>query len=267
MRLLAAALAVVAGASAPTPAPAFRNAALGTAIRNRRMPSLDGGTEPLLGSARANVFVFFRSGQDHSASALRQLAGLEEEMRGKPVRFVGIVSGDDSPEQVRAMIREAGARMPILLDRGDELYGELGVALHPTLGIADERHRLTGFQPFRKINFADAARGRIQLALGEIDEARLAAILDPPPAPVASGGRAHARVKLARVLLDAGKLDAAIESARAGLAIDPNLAEAHAVLAEALARAKRCEEADQEAEAARRLAPSQPLAAAHCTGR
>jgi len=268
MRLFAAVVAIALGAGTPASTPAFRNTQKGDPVRNRKMPTLDGRTESLLGTARANVFVFFRPGQEHSASALEQLAELEKELRSRPVRFVGVVSGDDSVDEVRAMVRESGIRMPVLLDKGDELYGELGVVLHPSVGIADERHRLVGFQPFRKINFTDAMRGRIQLALGEIDEARLASILDPPQAPVASGGRAHARVKLARVLLKAGQVEAAIDSARAGIAIDPDLAEAHAVLAEALARAKRCDEADREAEAARRLAPSEPLVAAvHCEGR
>ncbi len=216
------------------------------------MPTLDGRTETLLGKARASVFVFFRAGQEHSASALAQLASLEAELAGKPVRFVGVVSAADPRDAVRAMVREAGIRMPVLLDEGDALYGELGVSLHPSVGIADERQRLAGYQPFRKLNFLDATRGRIQLVLGEIDEARLAVILDPPAAPVAVN-RAHARVKLARKLLSAGAVEAAVESARAGVALDPQLAEAHAVLAEALARAGKCDEAEREAGAARRL--------------
>lgn len=216
------------------------------------MPTLDGRKEPLLGKARVNVFVFFRTGHEHSASALAQLAALEAELAGKPVRFVGVVSASEPRDAVRTLVREAGVRMPILLDEGDALYGELGVSLHPTIGIADERGRLAARQPFRKLNLLDATRGRIQLALGEIDEARLAAILDPPAAPVGVN-RAHARVKLARKLLSAGAVEAAVESARAAVALDPQLADAHAALAEALARAGRCDEAEREAGAARRL--------------
>jgi len=268
MRLFAAALALAIGAGTPESTPAFRNAQIGDPVRNRTMPTLDGGEQSLLASsAKANVIVFFRTGQENSERALRQLADLEEELRAKPVRFVGIVSGDESVDAVRALIQDTGVRMPVLIDRGDALYGELGVILHPSIAIADEGAKLAGYQPFRKINFPDLTRGRIQLVLGEIDTAQLAAIINPPPAPVASGGRAHARVKLARVLLRAGQVDAAIESAGAGVALDPDMAEAHAVLAEALARAKQCEEAEREAETARRLAPSEPLAAAHCEPR
>ncbi|HEY6098147.1 MAG TPA: redoxin family protein [Anaeromyxobacter sp.] len=216
------------------------------------MPTIDGRTDMLLGSAKANVFVFVRSGQEHSASVLAQLAKLEVELAAKPVRFVAVVSAADQREEVRAMVKEAGVRMPVLVDEGDALYGELGVYLHPSVGIADQRQRLVGYQPFRKVNMLDATRGRIQLALGEITEAQLAAVIDPPPAPIAVN-RAHARVKLARTLLSVGSVPAALDSARAGVALDPNLAEAHAVLAEALARSGKCDEAEREGAEARRL--------------
>ncbi len=236
----------------PSSSPAFRETSIGEPIANRRMPALDGRTETLLGSARANVFVFFRAGQDHSAAALAQIAKLEAELAGKPVRIVGVVSGSDPRDEVRAMVRRSGVRMPVLIDEGDALYGELGVSLHPSIGIADQRHRLAGYQPFRKLNLLDATRARVQLVLGEITEAQLAAALDPPAAPVAVN-RAHARVKLARTLLGVGSVDAAVESARAAVALDPGLADAHGVFAEALARSGRCDEAEREAKEARRL--------------
>lgn len=252
MRLPAAALSLSIALLAPTASPAFREAAIGDVVKNRRMPTLDGRTELLLGPAKASVFVFFRTGQDHSAEALAQLARLEAELAGKPVRFVGVVSASEAREDVRAVVKASGVRMPVLLDEGDALCGELGVSLHPSVGIADERGRLVAYQPFRKLNLLDLLRGRIQLALGEISEAQLAAIVDPPPAPVAVN-RAHARVNLARKLLAAGAVAAAVDSARAGVALDPRLAEAHAVLAEALARAGHCDEAEREGAEARRL--------------
>lgn len=250
------------GASAlPANAVAFRDAPLGTTIRNRTMPTVDGRKEPLLSPAKANVLVFFRVGQDHSVEALRQLAGLETEMKDRSVRFVGIVSSTDPADAVLEVVRETGIRMPVLVDEGDAFYGELGVYLHPSIGIADGRGRLLAYQPFRKINLLDATRGRIQLALGEIDDAQLAAVLNPPPAPIATKSRAHARVVLARALLRADKVEDAIASLRAALAIDPSYADAHAALAEALARSGACTEAESELEAARRLAPAAPAGA------
>ena len=248
--------------AAPTSeAEGFREAPIGTRIRNRELPSIDGRATPLLGSARANVFVFVRSGQDHSEQVLRQLAQLDAETKGKAVRLVAIVSGDEPADAVRVLVRETGVTFPVLVDAGDAFYGEMGVSLHPSAGIANERHELVAYQPFRKLNFLDAMRGRVQLALGELDEARLAAILDPPPAPTAVN-RAAARLNLARKLLVAGAVDAAIESARAAVVLDPSLAGAHAVLAEALARRGSCDEAGRESEEAHRLEPDVKVASA-----
>lgn len=255
MRHVAAVLALAA-ALLPAPSWAFRQAPVGAEIRDRAMPTVDGRRATLLAPGKVSVFVFVRTSQDHSEDALRQLAALERELERKPVRFVAVVSDSEVPAEVERLGREAGLRMPILVDRGDALYGELGVAMYPSAGIVGRDGRLGAYQPFRKVNYLDAMRGRIQLALGELDEAGLAAILDPAVPAQTGSGRAHARVKLARTLLGAGLVEKAIESARASIALDPSLAEGHQVLSEALAKAGRCEEAAHEAAAARKLAPA-----------
>jgi hypothetical protein len=237
---------------APAPSAAFREVAVGDVLANRRMPTLDGRSEMLLAPARVSVFVFVRAGQEHSAEALARMATLEAELARKPVRFVAVVSAGDDRDGVRALVKAAGVRMPVLLDEGDALYGELGVSLHPTIGIADPGLRLAGYQPFRKVNLLDLTRARVQRVLGEITEAQLAAVIDPPAAPVAVQ-RAHARANLARKLLAAGAVDAAVESARRGVELDPGYGPAHAVLSEALARSGRCAEAEREAAEASRL--------------
>jgi tetratricopeptide (TPR) repeat protein len=241
----------------PGSAQAFRQVEVGSQLKNRELRTLDGKKAPLFGPARANLFLFFRTGNEHSAETLAQLARLEAELRGKPVRFVGIVSDADPADEVAAMVREAGVGMPILVDAGDALYGELGVALHPSIGIANERHKLVAYQAFRRINQLDILRGRIQLALGEITEAQLAAIIEPPASEVAVN-RAKARMNLARKLLEAGDMDGAVESARAAVALEPDRSDTHALLAEMLAQAGRCDESKKEGIQARFLDPRTP---------
>lgn len=267
MRHAAAVILSALVAGSPSTDLAFRNTRVGDVVQNRKMPTLDGRTESLLGTRLVSVFVFVRPEHDHSLEALKQMAQLEKELARRPLRFVAVTSDSADREAVRRMIEESGVRMPVLVDVGDALYGELGVALHPVIGVTDERGRLSGYQPFRKINLLDATRGRIQVALQEISEAQLAAILDPPAAPTASGGRAHARLKLARVLLGAGQVDQAIASARAAIAIEPGLAEAHGVLADALARAGQCDESGKERAEAQRLAPAERGASFACARR
>jgi len=250
-------IAAVLALLAPALGAAFSHVAEGDLIADREMPTLDGGRAPLLGHARSSVFVFFRPNQDHSEQVLAQLAQLEKELAGRPVRFVAVTSDGYDRAEVRALVKATGVRMPVLLDVGDALYGELGVALHPVVGITGADHRLSGYQHFLKINMLDAVRGRILVALGELPPSALAAILNPPAAANVdtASAAAHRRLKLARMLLDRGHAEKATESARRAVQESPASAEAHALLAEALAASGRCGEAAAELAAARRLDP------------
>jgi predicted Zn-dependent protease len=252
-----AALLAIALSGLPAPAGGFSRLPIGEPVPNPELPALDGGRAALLGSARANVFVFFRPGHDHSLQALEQLARLEREFAGKPVRFAAVTSDSYLRDEVRATAREAGIRMPVLVDVGDALYGELGVALHPVIGIADGSHRLAAYEHFRKVNLLDRLRGRIQLLLGEIRPADMERITSPAKATTDSPlALAHRRAQLARMLLDRGRIAKALENAEAAVAAGPDLAEAQAVLARSLAAAGRCAEAERAQARARALGAS-----------
>jgi hypothetical protein len=230
---LAAALAALALAL-PSAARAFTHVELGAQLRDRELPTLDGGKAPWLGSARATLFVFFRPGQDHSFDTLRQVAVLEKELEGKGVRFVLITSDGYDPGSVRDLVREAGPHAPVLVDVGDALYGELGVSLHPSSGVADAQHRLSAYQHFLKVNQLDTLRGRILVALGELSAEGMARIVSPPPSHSGTTRDAAMRhVKLGRALLARGHADQAVENARRALELAPGLAEANALLADA----------------------------------
>lgn len=265
VRSLVAVAAMILGASTAVPSEgqAFSNLPVGGSLRNRAMPSLAGEPIDLLANVKVNVFVFFRPGQDHSLKTLTQLGALERELAGKPVRFVAVVSDGEARDAVEATARAAGIRMPILVDRGDALYGELGVALHPVVGIADARGRLVAYQHFLEINMQDAVLGRIQFALGEITEAQLAERIAPPAAAIELGNRAGAKSRflLARALLARGSVEKALENARAAVALDPSFAPAQAILARALSAAGQCAEAERALAEALRLDPADPTAA------
>ncbi len=260
-QVLAAALVALADPASPQ---AFQNVAVGDPVEDAEMPTLEGGREHVLGKARANVFVFFRPGQEHSLDTLRRLARMEAELAGKPVRWVAIVSGDHPADEVRRTVREAGIRMPVLLDRGDAYYGRLGVRLHPVIGIAGADHRLAAYEHFMAVNMEERVRARIRRALGEIGDAEVERVLEPPRAAVESGPAAAARrwVNLARTLLQAKNAEKARETARKALEADPRSAAAHAVLGQALAAEGKCAEAIPSFAEALRLDPKEPAALA-----
>lgn len=247
-------LALLAGQPS---ARAFSYLEVGDPVENAEMPTLDGRSERLLGRARANLFVFFRPDQIHSVNTLRRLAKMEREFAGKPVRFVAIVSDGYPAATVRAAVEESGIQMPVLVDRGNALYGKLGVRLQPVIGIADERHRLAAYQHFTKINYEEVVRVRIRRLLEEATDAEVAQTLEPPRAQE-SGPQLVARryVNLARSLLKVNNHSKAAEMARKALASDPESAAAHAVLGQALASLGRCAEALPEFAAALKADPA-----------
>lgn len=246
-------MALLALALAPPVAAQAFGVDVGEAVPDDELPVLGGGTAHLLGKARASVFVFFRTGQEHSVDALTRLARLERELAGKPVRFVAVVSGDEPAAEVRKVVQQAGIAMPVLLDRGDALYGKLGVRLHPVVGIVDGEHRLAAYEHFRKVNLEARVLAQVRLLLGEIGRSELAAALDPPAAPVdePDAVKAALEARFARKLLEAGKLDQALALARTAAERAPQAPEPHAVLAEALTAKGDCAGAAAEARLAR----------------
>jgi len=255
--------ALAAALAAAGDAAAFTNVEPGQPVADAVLPRLDGGSEHVLGGARVNVFVFFRPGQEHSLSTLARLADMERELTGRPVRWVAIVSDDYPAEEVRAAAREAGIRMPVLVDRGNAYYGKLGVRLHPVVGIADRSGVLAAYEHFRKINMQERIRAHIRRLLGEITDAEVKAVEEPARAE--EGGEALAakrQLNLARALLKVSSWEKALEHARKASEKDPGLAAAHAVVGQALAAQRDCAAALVEFQAALRLDPREPAALA-----
>lgn len=259
-RAIAGALGLLLGAAAwPMAGRAFAAVAEGEVVGNAELPALEGGTHPFLSArARANVFVFFRPQQDHSLEALKVMARCEREFEGKPVHWVAVVSSAWHPDEVRAAVRAAGIRMPVLVDADDELYGRLGVKLHPVVGVTDGGFRLLAYEPFRKVNYCDRIRGQLRFALGEIDRAALARAAEPARAAFPNeipGAVQHRHVRMGEHWLEVGRPEEAAAEARKVLARDPGYAPAHELLGAALAAQGRCDDARAAWAQADRLDP------------
>jgi tetratricopeptide (TPR) repeat protein len=240
---------------------AFSNVAVGDRLENPTLRTLTGGRAALLsGEAAVSLFVFFRPGQPRSLDALRTLASVQAELEGRGVRFVGVVSDSADAQEVRALVTESGLDLVVLVDDGDQLYGRLGVRVHPVVGLADRTGRLRAYEPYRQINFREIVLGRLRWLLGDLTEAELSRILEPPKAtsgsPQAEAGR---RLALARQLFRRGNAEKALEWARRSLAVAPS-AGAYALAGEVLASQGQCAQALPLLEAALKLNPAEPRA-------
>ena len=243
----------------PLDALAFSNVNVGDTLENVELPTLAGGREALLSpQAQANVFIFFRPQQENSISALKALSECERQLSGKPVHWVAVVSSSFSAQEVKASVAAAGARMPVLIDQGDALYGRLGVRLHPAVGVTNGKLQLLAYEPFQQINYCDRVRGQVRYALGEITQTELARADAPARALMPNemqGAVAKRHVKMGEAYLGMEQFDKAAAEAKAILEQDPRFAPAHVLLGDALSAQGKCEEAKLAYQAAVKLSP------------
>ncbi len=234
------------------PSQAFRNFAVGDTLPRAKLRTLDGKKAELVDSSKAvSVFFFFRPDQENSQIVLKQIAECQTRLKDQQVHWVGVVSDHYSQAESVAVVAESGLKAPIMVDKGDALYGQLGVSLHPVVAVADKKRVLKAYEPFRKINYCVVMEARIRHALGNIDDKQLELALNPPKAT--QGGdeaKAVRNLKFAEMLLKAKKPDKAMALVDKALKMSPDLAAAHALKGEIQAEQGDCKAALAEFEKA-----------------
>ena len=228
----------------------------GIKLDDDQLVTLSGTKQPYLGKTQASVFVFFQPGQEHSHATLIEMARCQKEMAGKSIQWSAIVSDRYSKADVEAEVKSTGITMPVLFDKGDELYGKLGVILHPMVGVADAAHVLVAFQPFTKVNYCEVIRAHLLHTLKEISDADLDKVLNPPAST--QGGDvqvARRHMKLGEMLFKGGNLEKALENAKKSLTFDNTLAPAHSLLGAVLAAQGNCAAAQKEFDEALKFDP------------
>lgn len=232
-------------------ADAIAHVAIGTPIPDREMATPSGGTERALSPTLPSVLLFVRPGQERSRAMLSELAGCRKALGERPLRWAVVVSGSGEPDRAGALVRDSGFEATILVDRGDELYGSLGMAMHPVLVLIGRERELAAFEPYRSVSFCDAVTARIRHYLGEIGADELRAALNPQT-PTASPEAVAARRyhALAEALLRAGNPDKALEMAGKALERDARAARTHVLVGEIRASKGDCAEASKSFELA-----------------
>ena len=157
-------------------------------VENVSLPALAGGEQNLLSDTNVSVFIFLKPGQEHSNHVMVQVTACAKELADQPVHWCAVVSDRVPPANVEAAVQATGFQLPVLIDRGDALYGKFGVVLHPVIGITDPDRRLVAYQPFAEVNYAAFIRAQIRHALKEITDEELADVLHPTAAVL--GGEA-----------------------------------------------------------------------------
>jgi tetratricopeptide (TPR) repeat protein len=233
-------------AAFPPPASAF--AEVGTTVQQAELATLAGGKEKIISPrARANVFVFFRPNHERSLDALKQLAACERELAGKPIWWVAVVSSAEAPEDVRAMVAEAGIRMPVLIDPDDALYAKLGITMHPTVAIVDAKAKVAAMEAYRQVDYCDIIKTHVRVLLGEVTQAQLDAALNPEATELPGADlmkKAMRDVNMARKLIEIAEYAEAVKFAQRAITVAP-VPDGFAVLGAAYAKQGNCAEAQK----------------------
>jgi tetratricopeptide (TPR) repeat protein len=239
----------------------------GSVIQDVELRTIAGGKAHLLSTkAKANVFVFFRTGQDRSLDALKQMAACEKELAGKAIYWAAVVSGSEVPAEVQALVKETGIQMPVLVDDGDVLYDRLGVRLHPMVGIADGKFVLAAMEPYRQIEYCDVIKTRIRMLLGEATAADLDKVVNPEKTALPGADpmkKAQRDVNMARRLYEIGQYKDAVKFANRALEVAP-VAHAFTIMGQAYAKLGKCPEATKAFEQAAKMDPKEAGTKVEC---
>ncbi|RME96446.1 MAG: hypothetical protein D6766_00685, partial [Verrucomicrobia bacterium] len=244
----------------------FAHARIGDPLDNVLLPPALGNGDPVpfLSDTQVSVFVFFHPARTNSLRALIQAESIRQKLADRPVHWAAIASDRFPTEQLRAAIEQTGLSMPVLLDRGDTLFGRLGVVLYPTIGVTGPDRRLLHYLPFRRVNYQVLIEGAIRHALGEIDDEAWQRLEHPDAATEKNevSRRVQTRLNLARRLLQKQRFEAALRAVESCLRLDPDHLEALRLKARILDRSGRKQEAQAVLSQIRRLQPVTPSAPA-----
>ncbi len=244
---------------------AHAHAEVGTVVANVELRTAAGGKEKLLlPRMKATALVFVRTGQDRSLDALKAMSKCEQDLAGRPIRFVAVVSGETPPAEAAALAAGAGVRMSVLLDDGDALYEKLGVRNHPVIFLLDARYAIAAFEQYRQIDYCEVIKARLRFLLGELDQAAVDQILNPAVSTMPGDDArdvSNRDVNLGRRQLKIKQFDKAIQSANKALEKAPSAA-AFALLGDVLAAQGDCPKALKHYEQALKLDPAEKHAVA-----
>ena len=237
---------------------AFANVPVGAQIENVSLPALAGGEQNLISDTNVSVFIFINPELDHSNHALTEISVCARAMTNKPVHWCAVVSDRVSRDVVETEVKRLQLTMPVLIDRGDALFGKLGVVMRPSIGITDEHRRLIAYEHFTKVNYAAVVQAQVRHALKEISDDELAQVLNPPAATLdRTNSVANRYFRLASRQLAATNHVQALASVQKSLEQKPT-ADAYTLQGKILAELGKTNEAAAAFAAAQKLSGSPP---------
>ena len=196
------------------------------------LPSLDGPTISLSDyKGSIVVLIYFRSDQQRSVMALKELEDIHTKYADNGVRFLGITAETEKTDLISDQIKELGLRFPILIDKNRDVYGNYGIRVYPTTLIIDRESKVATSLPGHALSYKVKLEGTLQYVHGEIDEAQLQEIISPARKTIdVLAIKAERKYNLALKFTQSSITFMAIEFAKQAINIKPDIAKSHILL-------------------------------------
>lgn len=218
-----------------------------------------GGTAFRYGHEGSRVLgvVILQAGEGHLSRLIADIETLSRELRSETAGFdcVGVMSGPDGVDSLRARDPNAGAVFPILPDPNFAFWGKLGVVAAPTALVVGADHKVQWVKAGYGYDFVAGFHAQLNKALGLTDDAE-ASVRVATLENASDQARRERHIRMARTLARKGRLESAIRELQRVRELDPNAADVAFELGEFLCRAGKNEAALKVAAEANAETPS-----------
>ncbi len=144
------------------------------------LTSLEGENQSLSKNAgKVTALIYWRSDHKRSLLALKDVRDVLKKLKGKNIRIITIVAGNDRLDLVKSTVADNKIDFPVVVDYGRQFYSDYGIRVYPTTIIVDKEGIITHSIPSHPLTYKKLFEGYIKKALGEIDESELNDMLSP----------------------------------------------------------------------------------------
>ncbi|MBU0618349.1 MAG: tetratricopeptide repeat protein [Planctomycetes bacterium] len=235
---------------APAPCAAvdhLRNVQPGQPLPSFQCSALDG---PSLGSkdvaGRALVLVYLSAGQKQSERALPVAHKVVANIKSEGLTLVYMSADTDRADYFRKARRTLEIDQPLLFDEGRNYHGQLGLIAFPTTIVTSKDGKLLHVIASWTRSYEHCLDLYCRHALGELDEATLAARMAASPAfRDEARGKADRHRSVAAILRSKGMIAGAVRELEQALELDPDCADAAVELADLLVAQGQLDQAEQ----------------------
>ncbi|MBI4687610.1 MAG: redoxin domain-containing protein [Nitrospirae bacterium] len=232
--------------------------AKGEAAPDFKLKSIDGKPVSLSEyKGKITVIIYWRPDQSRSIEALKDSRDVLKRFKGKGVEVISLIPDGETVEGILKIIKDNEVDFPILIDAAKEVFGGYGIRVYPTTVIIARDGKIAHDIPGHPLTYRLILEGYLMYMLGEIDEAKLKAMISPQKEQEDKAMlEAERRYNLALKFTEGGQLAQATEAAKKSIDAKLSFIKPHILLGFLFIEAKDSDNAIEEFNKALKIDPN-----------